>query len=265
MKSKKILYYDNVLYYNLKFINGNIFYAIEYFKYFLDLNLNVRLVINCLPNFKNEIIKKWYDKYQKEIIDNIIPQIIFINKHQKIITKKAIILDMTSIKDKNINLFSKKYIYNYGDDAFQSLKKPLKDQDSKIITIGDRRLGYHIDYHLPLKLNFTLFKKYDTIQNNTFIENKTDGIHVAINVVRNVSDFHSTFNKVKIYIREFYDRANRLIPECNFYNKDIEIIKIQEANLRKDAIDLRLLDPIEFYDINKNINQEISWRELLSL
>jgi len=256
---KKLLRYKNVLYYHLTFFNGNMFYAIEYFKYFLDNNLDVQLIIRTTPKFQKEIIKNWKEKYNSNI-NKLLPKVIFIT-NQKIITDNIVILDLTSYKDKDKIFFSKKIIYNYGDDAFQALKKPLKDK--KVITIGDKRLGYKLDLHLPLKLNFTLFKEIKKFQDNTFIENKILGIHVPENTERNIKNFHETFNKVKIYQKEFYERANRLIPECKFYNKDIELIKIQEAILRKDAFDLRLYDPLDFYDININLNQEISWKDLL--
>jgi len=220
--SNSIIYKDNILYYHLFFINGNVFYALEYFEYLQDyFTLIIRVPSE---SFKEKIIKLWFEKYKKNIVKELLKKIIFIKdndltKKIKIISKKSLVLDGSSILDKDKIFFSKKCIYNYGDDE-KSLKQPLGD--NKIITIGDQEINCKVDYHYPLCLNFKLFKtlkEISPIENKTLLEIKDENI---FDRNRQILNFHSTFNTL-CYKKTgtFFERANRIIPECKFYNKKI--------------------------------------------
>ena len=80
----------NIIYYNLSFINGNIFYAFEYAWYLKD---NWKLVINTTPEFLKKIIKLWKEKYQKKFLDLEI----YVSK--RVIIDNILILDSQSFKD----------------------------------------------------------------------------------------------------------------------------------------------------------------------
>jgi len=124
-----------------------------------------------------------------------------------------------------------------------------KQKNKKIITFGDRELGSLIDYHYPLKLNYNLFKNLK-IQKGIFIEDKRDKLDTDIySRKRNIKNFHSTFNHLIFYKENFWERANRLIPECKFYNKKIEFYSFDPWI---DSTDLRYWRSYEYYDINKS-------------
>jgi len=236
--------YQKVIFYKLNFFNGNLFYAFEYFEYLRKNNWKLIIDLNGslkdpfkLPINKKILFEAFREKYSKKY-HNLFTEIIFLKPSTFFVADKILVLDQTSIKYLNKTFVSKKIIYNYGDDE-RSLKDPLNNKNNKnnknIITIGDKDIGCKIQYHYPLKLNFKILKRlnYKRIQKRSFLENKTKNIYER---KRNVKDFHYTFDTL-IYKKEnFWERANRLIPECKFYNKEIifenKDKRIDSANLR---------------------------------
>jgi len=242
---KKILHFDNILYYNISFINGNVFYAIEYL-YYLKKDFYLIIKIPSI-NIKNKIIKLWKEKYNNKI--NEIQDKIFFILNQKVITKNCLLLDGYSINDYNKNLFTKNIIYNYGDHE-KSLK--ISFRNSKIITIGDKEIGCNVEYHYPLFINFSLFKELNdlNIKKDIFIEDKRDNSSSDIyKRKRNIKNFHEQFNHLIYYKENFWERANRLIPECKFYSKKINFYNYDNF---LDSADLRYRRKYEYYDINKS-------------
>ncbi len=239
--------FDNVIYYNLSFINGNIFYAIEYL-YYLKEKFNLIIKVPSI-SFGYNILNLWQERYNKKILEiqNKIFFIIDSIANKKIISKNILILDGRSISDLDKNIFGKKIIYNYGDHE-KSLIKDFKTKKN-IITFGDKELGCKVNYHFPLKLNFSLFKDLK-INYGIFIEDKRDKSDKDIfKRKRNIKDFHSTFNHLIYYKNNFWERANRLIPECKFYCKKIDFYNFDEF---LDSADLRYWRSWEYYDINKS-------------
>jgi hypothetical protein len=239
---------ESCIYSNLSFINGNIFYAYEYHKY-----LNIPLIINISSPFNlsaNKIINLWKDKYSKIDLNEI-----FFMKNKKIISKNILILDYSSFKDLDKIFFAKKVFYNYGDDE-RSLLEPLNNR--KIITFGDKEINCKVQYHFPLKINFSLFKplfkplfkKIKGFQKRTFIEDKMDDDQSRIfQRKRNIKNFHESFNKLIYKKKGCWERANRLIPECKFYNK--EIIYENYDNFI-DSSNLRFQKNWQDYDLGKD-------------
>jgi len=237
----KINSIESCIYINLSFINGNIFYAYEYHKY-----LDIPLIINLsspLNLSSNKIISLWEDKYSKVDLSEI-----FFVKNKKIISKNILILDCSSFKDLDKVFFAKKIFYNYGDDKRSTLE-PLNNK--KIITFGDKEINCKVQYHFPLKINFSLFKKIKRFQKRTFIEDKMDNNDQSkiFQRIRNIKNFHESFNKLIYKKKGIWERANRLIPECKFYNK--EIIYENYDNFI-DSSNLRFQRSWQEYDLNNS-------------
>ena len=97
--------------------------------------------------------------------------------------------------------------------------------NKKIITFGDKEINCKVQYHFPLKINFSLFKKIKRFQKRTFIEDKMDNNDQSkiFQRIRNIRNFHESFNKLIYKKKGIWERAKRLIPECKFYNKEIII------------------------------------------
>ena len=241
-KLNKLGTFNNVIYYNISFINGNIFYAIEYLYYLKD---KFKLIIK-IPSlsFAQKILSLWQEKYNKKIYE--IQKKIFFITNEKIIAKNILFLDGRSINDLDKNIFGKKIIYNWGDHE-QSLEKNFYKKN--LFTIGDKEIFCQVDYHFPLMLNFSLFKDLK-INSGIFIEDKRDKSDKDIfNRKRNVKNFHKTFNHLIYFKENFWERANRLIPECKFYSKKIEFYNFDSW---LDSADLRYWRSYEKYDINRS-------------
>ena len=247
-KTQRFLNSEITIYASLEFINGNIFYSIEYYFYLRKYFKNVNLIIDCKPYFRKKILEKWEDKYCDFTIieiNNELNKSIFFNK--KFISNITIILDYSSwnsyIKNKNI---SKLIVYNYGDDE-KSLKEPMSEElkkKYKVITIGDKDIGCLVEVHQPLRLNFELFKDFKKFQPKIFIEHKNEDIYDR---KREIKNFHESFDLLFFDKKNFWERANRLIPECKYYNKKI---LYYSHDKQIDSADLRHIQKWEFYSLN---------------
>jgi len=237
-----------------KFISGILFYSLEYSKY-----LNIPIILN---NDLRKFIPRALEKYNLSENDF---NIIYYN--DLFFLQKALILDICTFKYINKKFIAKKYFYNYGNDI-NSLKIDYSKKKFKnIITFGDKEIGCKVQYHYPLCLNFKIFKKdLNCPKNNKkdriFIENKSDINSVTINgvkqgLIRNRKNFFCSFDILRYQKENIWERANRLIPECKFYNKKIQYINkdtyIDSSNLRfeRDWKDYDVNNFISF-DTNKN-------------
>jgi len=253
----KLITDNNILFYHLFFLNGNIFYSIEY-SYYLK-NYYKTIIMVPSQKFLDSLYEKWIEKYNKEKLYKILKKVIFIKEDScKIISKNLLILDYSSFQKLDKNVFAQKIIYNYGDDE-KSLKHQLRSK--RVITIGDYQIGCKVDHHYPLCLNFKLFKTLDEIlpiKEDVFHEYKNEDI---MDRKRNIKDFHSSFNKLIFEKHNFWERANRIIPECKFYNKEIELITDDPF----DSANLRYISSWKDYDINyyRNLNEELSFKNFL--
>ena len=239
---KKLEYFENIIFYDQSFINGNIFYAIEYLEYLrFKEKLDFKLVFR-IPNisFSKVIFKLWEEKYNEKI--NELKDSVYFTINKPIISKNTLILDGQSIYNKLYQ--SKNIIYNWGDHS-DSLNKKFSNQ--KICTIGDKEIFCNVDYHFPLKLNFNLFKDIK-ISKGIYTEDKRDNNDSGkiYKRKRNIKNFHETFNEL-IYLKDgFWERANRLIPECKFYSKKINFFNY---DVFLDSADLRNRRSWEKYDL----------------
>ena len=243
----KIKKYDNIILLNQDFLCGAFYYAIEYLDYLLKNNIDTYLIIHKF--FKGKLNFLIQDKYDLEKIHpDIFKKILFHPSKQKILkTKNLIILDGTSYwKDRNFIIYENLF-YNFGDDEL-SLKEKLKLKNLKKVNFfifGDKEMNLKVDYHYPLCLNFKIFKKIKEFQKNERVENfkekKMDKIEHRLN-----KKFHENFDTLKyIQNEKFWERSNRLIPECKFYNKKI----IFEPKSYIDSAQLRYDKDWKEYDI----------------
>jgi len=225
------------------FLCGAFYYAIEYLDYLLKNNIDTYLILDSF--FKSNHKFLIADKYDlNKLYPNFFKRILINNKIIK--TDKLIILDGTSIqKLYTSKIIYNKLFYNYGD-YYDSLKKPFK-KNKKIITFGDKELGCKVDYHFPLCLNYDIFKTYDNFEDKIREENKKE-LKYFVAKHRTIKDFHKTFNK--LYYGDngnIWERANRIIPECKFYNKEI----IFKPNDSFDSAQLRYERSYDYYNIWK--------------
>jgi len=119
----------------------------------------------------------------------------------------------------------KKIIYNYGNNpistklSFKQFLKKIKKESffGNFVVIGDKNIKCKIDYHYPTLLNFGLFKKIKTFKNRILFNFKHKDSKYY-----NIKNFNiNDFNKLVFIKQDVWERANRLIPECKFYNKEI--------------------------------------------
>jgi hypothetical protein len=222
---------------NLQYnVSGIFFYTLEYLNYLLDEGFDVYLLTKYPKSMYNFYINDKYDssKLNPEFFNRIIYNI------NISYTDNLIILDMTSFNKFRGKIIFKKLYYNYYNDL-SSLRKTFKEKytemkKSNIVIFGDKELGAKVDYHYPLCIDFSILKKINNFKNNTFEEIKDKSRLLRKRLIRN---FHQNFNKLKLVRQGFFDRANRLIPECKFYNKEIEFIDEIKSKF-KDSIYLRL-------------------------
>jgi len=209
-------------------LSGIHFYSIEYSQY-----LNLPLIIN--QKLKKPIQKLLNTRYK-----NININIIFLK--EKLYCNTGIIFDYRTPMYLNKLIFIKNILYNYGNDM-NSLISPLKK--SNIITFGDKEIGCKVDHYLPLKINFSLLPHINQFDNNTYIDIKDR--NKFIHKIKQFNNFHETFNKLIYFKNGIWERANRIIPESKFYNKEILFYSsdpVDSSNIRfkKDWQVYSLLD-----------------------
>jgi len=233
---------NNVLLLKQNFLCGAFYYAFEYLDYLLKNNIDIQLILD--PFFKSSFRFLIEDKYNlKKIHPNFFKNIIF-EKDEIYFIDKLIVLDSTSIY--KLNKFHYNILfYNYGDDE-KSLNRNFYKKNKKYFIFGDKEMNCKVDYHYPLCLNYNIFKKYKEFENNTREEIFKEEKYFKADH-RTIKDFHRTFNKLYYGKNNVWERSNRLIPECKFYNKEI----IFEFNDKIDSAQLRYGRPYDYYDIWK--------------
>lgn len=244
---------------NCKNFTGIIFYAFEYYIYLNENNYNIELIfVNCSSTFHTQLFKVFQDKYKPEYFKRLMDKnITFIKNIPIIFSNILLVLDYSTYEIINTKLLYKKCFYNFTNE-FKSTTRTFHEfsKFKNIIDFGDKNIGCKTDNHYPLKLNFKMFKEISYFDNTVLIENK-----IKLNKQKpNTKDlnysrvfkgkFHESFSKVVI-TKVNYDRANRLIPECKFYNKEIYINK---SNYPYDSVDDRFLKPYQEFDINNQNN-----------
>lgn len=233
-KIKKI---DNVILLNQDFLCGAFYYAVEYLDYLLKNDLETILVIHqFFKSIFNFLINDKYDL--KKLHPDFFKNIVFFPSKQKLFkTKNLIILDGTSYWRNRDFIIHENLFYNFGDDEL-SLKKELKLKNLKKVKFfifGDKEMNLYVNYHYPLCLNFQIFKEIKEFKSGERIENFKETKMLKIKHRLN-KNFHETFDTLKyIQNEEFWERSNRLIPECKFYNKKI----IYEPKTKIDSSQLR--------------------------
>jgi len=244
---KRIKKYNNVILLNQDFLCGAFYYAVEYLDYLLKNNLDTYLVLHkFFKGIFNFLIQDKYDL--KKIHPEFFKKIIFPSSKQKILkTRNLIILDGTTYWSNRDFIIYENLFYNYGDDEL-SLKKKLKIKKLKKVKFfifGDKEMNLRVDYHYPLCLNFQIFKEIKEFQKNERIENFKEKKTLKLDHRLN-KNFHGSFNILKyIQNEDFWERSNRLIPECKFYNKKI----IFEPKSYIDSAQLRYEKDWKEYDI----------------
>jgi hypothetical protein len=242
---------NNSLVLYLNHIQGSAFYIFEYYIYLNEHNLNFDLIIQCSNTIKIKIIELYKEKYKTEYI-KYLKNIKFVSKRQLIITNNLIILDYSTYNQLYRTVLYKKCFYHY-TDSFESLSISFKEYSNykNIIPFGDSIISKDEIPNFPLYLNFKMFKPLKNIQSKIWIDNKPEfeknHRHEKNGFMKN---FHCNFYKVIINRRTF-ERANRLIPECKFYNKEI-LIKDNRKNKIFDSIDIRLKKDWTDFDINNS-------------
>jgi len=261
LKNKKHLL-KYAIFVDLTHICGIQFYAFEYLDYLLKNNIDIKLILNGTSQLLlKKLINNKYDlnKLHPKFFDNII-----LNNKKILLIEKLIILDARTFKEnytkkKITKILPKKIFYNYANDIL-SLDYNFKDflkEFSEInynystVLIGDKEFGCKTNYQYPMCLNFDIFKKYKEFDNHIWDESQKDllklsGVDNLNN--RTIKDFHQTFNTFRYLKNEkVWERANRLIPECKFYNKKI----IFEPKTFIDSAQLRYERSYDYYDIWK--------------
>lgn len=213
----------NALVVNQDIVCGIFYYAIEYLDYLLKNNINIKLLFNSF--FKGIHKPLILDKYNKnKLHPDLFKNIIFLENDIYFI-ENIIILDSTTFS-RSKGIIYKKMFYNYGNDL-QSREKPISKKNTKktkFYSFGDKELNLKVDYHYPLCLNFEIFrdkKEFLPYENNIYSEkNKENMIKNFKN--RYKKDFQSLWNVLDFRDNDnVWDRANRIIPECKFYGKEI--------------------------------------------
>lgn len=220
-------------------ITGILFYALEYYIYLKEKNIDINLIIICNSKFNNQILELIKDKYRLEYYNTLLNDIQF--KRGIIYSNTLIVLDFTTFQLLNKKLIYKKCFYNYTNEI-ESTQKEFKDFSSlkNVVPFGDKNIS-KVSHNYPLLLNFKMFKEIYTFKKKVLEQALT------ITSTRPIyNSFHASFNKL-IYHHIQFDRANRLIPECRFYNKEIEIIPY---NIKGDSISARSSTDLKELDIN---------------
>jgi len=233
---------DNGIIVKLDKITGILFYALEYYIYLKENDLNFKLFFELPESIHNtfrEIIKYKYKEKYIRLFDFTL-----VKKLPKLYCKNLLVLDYSTFRYLSKDIIYKKCFYNYTNEE-KSFLFEFKEFSSlkNIITFGDVNMGVKTINDYPLFLNFKMFKKIK-IKKYLYYENKLK-IGKRLDII---IDFHSSFDKLHLH-RFGFDRANRLIPECNYYNKTIIVTG---SGNRLDSIDLRLNQDIKELDINNS-------------
>jgi len=235
--------YSNNIIIQVDKITGALFYALEYYIFLKEKGNPFNLIVRCTLDIKSKIILTIKDKYLLEYSDTLIDDIKFIHHGRTLYSNTLIVLDFSTFKLLNKKLIYKKCFYNYTNEK-DSIVKNFNEFSSlkNVIPFGDKTIS-KVQYHFPLLLNFKMFKKIKEF------ENKVLEPILNITSVRPIyQEFHKSFRKLKYHHTQF-DRANRLIPECKFYNKEIEII---DYGITGDSIS-RINKDIKELDINNSL------------
>lgn len=231
---------DNIII-QLNKINGSLFYALEYYIYLKENNRNYDIIIRCKQDLIQPVLNTIKDKYKSEYYNILLNDIQF--RKGIIYSDTIIVLDFSTFELLNKKILYKKCYYNFTNEIDSTIKTFSEFSTLKnIIPFGDSSIS-KVQYNYPLLLNFKMFKEIKTFQTNVLEE-----ILNITSARKIINNFHSSFNKL-IYHHTQFDRANRLIPECKFYNKEIIIIPY---NIKNDSICTRIHLSTDELDINNS-------------
>jgi hypothetical protein len=240
---------DNAILFKCNKISGILFYIFEYMEYLENNNTNINIYIILTEDVDKKIIIDLFKAKYKKKYWYLINKIKFLNTFPIFFINKLIIFDNTTLQYVSSKIIYKKLLYNYtnslGDDNYLEVPK-LKN----ITLFGDTDL-IKDNTIIPHKLclNYKIFKKLSTFDNSTFIQ---DNKKSKDNTKNRSINFHKTFNKCIFIQNDFFDKANRLIPECKFYNKEIQVIFNPKV---KDSLRYRLENYLELDIYKSNFNK----------
>jgi hypothetical protein len=238
-----------------KKINGSLFYAFEYFKFIKDnfKDISIKLIIyNESSDNKNFYFSTFKDKYSGDL-ENDFKDIFFISGFVDLynITKtntKTVYFDVRSYED--TYAFMKSDLLVYVNQNVKNQKDGVSISKNKKLT----KFGYYdyqnYDVKTPLKIYFDIHKKPRKTKKGIFVSSplKISSEYLKHKDFRskennkNIENLFEKFDKF-VYYHNGKDTNNRLILECYYFGKDIEIIDdIPGKPDIKDSIDYRFND-----------------------
>jgi hypothetical protein len=166
-------------------------------------------------------------------------------------SEKVLFLDVNSFNKLESFLYTSTKIFLYcNDDYAKQTKKDIK------------YYGWYSEYQkwdegrkTTLKFYFDVFKKIYKSDNKVFISTVDRSLFYNSEII---SKYPNTINKEKskhhknlferfnklVYLHSTKDKNNRMIPECKYYKKEIEVIEYTNI---KDSVSDRLDNPLENY------------------
>ena len=212
-----------------KKINGTLFYCFEYF-IFLNIYKDTFFYIYQIGERDLEFIKNVFKKkynFNFDLLDKIKP-INNIKELYKSQGYKNIFLDVRSFYNIGSLIQNKCYVFVNENDK----KYPHRNTSKDVSFYGCYEYQDY-DFYNILKLNFDIFREFDSVPDNEehFISaGKMGRVTKEPNKFINIFKEYSKF----MYIHNIKDTNNRFIPECFFYNKDVEFVN--EIDIKDSSI-----------------------------
>jgi len=239
-----------------KRVNGTLFYCFEYFEFLNRFN-NAYFYIYDISEKDLEFVKNIFRKrynFKDEILEKIIPinSLIGVYNSQ---SQKNLILDTRTFNKLFPLIKEDIYVFMSGGNNHYDEKKILNMPKSKIKNIYYYGSYEYQNYEIfeYLKFNFEIFKKFKNPKNGKIFTSSR-----LMKEKKDAKDPNKFFNifeeyeKFK-YIHNLRDVNNRFIPECFFYERELEFVneikEIDSAVLRyEDCLNRNL----EKYKLTKD-------------
>jgi len=218
-----------------KKVNGTLFYCFEYFEFlnrFEDTYFYIHKINEEDLEFVKNIFKERYE-FDHTLLDKIIAtdDIKSVYKSQ---SPKNLCLDIRTFDTIGPLIQGDFYVFVNGNND-QSEYVLTRSKMKNIKYYGSYEYQNFDEYNI-LKLNFDIFKKFDSPSESEQFESSGGMKNIRNKHSKKPSTFINIFEKYKTfkYIHNTMDTNNRFIPECFYYGRELEFVdecKIQDSSI----------------------------------
>jgi len=254
-----------------KKINGTLFYCFEYFIFLNQYKDTTLYLTNIDEEYLLHLKELFTQRYNFDTeLLNKITLLNGIREMYDVKLEKALYLDVKTFM--TIGMFFKCDTIIYSNEWID--KPTSKVKDIKLFGYYDyqnfdvkEKLKFHFGIYAPIPKTDTktAFVSGLNADENVVINNLniTEKNYIFKPIDRAIDDLFMKFD-VLYYYHSAFDKNNRLIPECFFYNKEV---KITYTDLPKDSIYYRYNDikenGIGAYTLDENdlLIKEMLWQK----